>query len=214
MVGHSDFHIDIAVVDPYNPEKYLMGILLDGEGYRQTSNTRDREVAQIGVLMNLGWVLHRIWTIDWWDNRERELKKLVALLEKLKAESRKKHEAEIGSEKEKAAAVAKREAEARALKAELEKQAAEVIADDDSTLIRHFKQRMVGDLFNVLVLHHGKELILVHERNRLSCGQKLRKHFHNGHILALLSKPQSSFTSDKSAADHDNLLSNFLSFKD
>ena len=100
----------------------LMGILLDGEGYRQTSNTRDREVAQIGVLMNLGWVLHRIWTIDWWDNRERELKKLVALLEKLKAESRKKHEAEIGSEKEKAAAEAKREAEERALKAELEEE--------------------------------------------------------------------------------------------
>ena len=149
MVGHSDFHIDIAVVDPYNPEKYLMGILLDGEGYRQTSNTRDREVAQIGVLMNLGWVLHRIWTIDWWDNRERELKKLVALLEKLKAESRKKHEAEIGSEKEKAAAEAKREAEERALKAELEKQAAEVIADDQTAEREEKEVHVVADSSSV-----------------------------------------------------------------
>ena len=126
-----------------------MGILLDGEGYRQTSNTRDREVAQIGVLMNLGWVLHRIWTIDWWDNRERELKKLVALLEKLKAESRKKHEAEIGSEKEKAAAEAKREAEERALKAELEKQAAEVIADDQTAEREEKEVHVVADSSSV-----------------------------------------------------------------
>ncbi|MBR0130646.1 MAG: hypothetical protein IJM08_05040, partial [Firmicutes bacterium] len=145
MVGHSDFHIDIAVVDPYEPTKYLMGILLDGEGYRQTTNTRDREVAQIGVLKNLGWALHRIWTIDWWDNREKELKKLVAMLEKLKAESQKKHEAESVSEEDKAAAEAKREAEAKALKAELEKQAAEVIADDQAAAKEEKQVHVVAD---------------------------------------------------------------------
>lgn len=132
MVGHSDFHVDIAVVDPYEPTKYLMGILLDGEGYRQTTNTRDREVAQIGVLKNLGWALHRIWTVDWWDNREKELKKLITLLEKLKAESQKRHEAEAVSEEEKETAEARRKEEAIALRAELEKQAAEVLADDQA----------------------------------------------------------------------------------
>ncbi len=149
MVGHSDFHIDIAVVDPYEPTKYLMGILLDGEGYRQTTNTRDREVAQIGVLKNLGWALHRIWTIDWWDNREKELKKLVAMLEKLKAESQKKHETESVSEEDKAATEAKREAEAKVLKAELEKQAAEVIADDQEAAKEEKEVHVVADSPNV-----------------------------------------------------------------
>ena len=130
MVGHSDFHVDIAVVDPYEPTKYLMGIMLDGDGYRQTKNTRDREVAQIGVLRNLGWSLHRIWTIDWWDNRDKELKKLIALLDKLKDESQRKHEAEEAKKGDVAADQAKREEAENALRAELEKQAAEVIADE------------------------------------------------------------------------------------
>lgn len=131
MVGHSDFHIDIAVVDPYDPTKYLMGILLDGEGYRKTKNTRDREVAQIGVLKNLGWILHRIWTIDWWDNRDKELKKLTVLLEKLKEDSQKKHEKEALTEEEKQSKEIKRQEQEEAIRKELEKQAAEVIADDE-----------------------------------------------------------------------------------
>lgn len=32
-VGASDFKIDIAVVDPAHPDKYLLGIICDGEGY-------------------------------------------------------------------------------------------------------------------------------------------------------------------------------------
>ena len=79
-VGHSKFKIDIAVINPHNPEEYLLGIMLDGETYRQSSNTKDREVAQFNVLKGLGWELHRIWTMDWWDNREKELSKLVQVL--------------------------------------------------------------------------------------------------------------------------------------
>lgn len=79
-VGHSKFKVDIAVINPYNSEEYLLGIMLDGEAYRQSTNTRDREVAQISVLNGLGWELHRIWTMDWWDNRDKELLKLMQLL--------------------------------------------------------------------------------------------------------------------------------------
>lgn len=81
VVGHSKFKIDIAVANPYNEEEYLLGIMLDGESYRQSSNTKDREVAQSSVLNGLGWELHRIWTMDWWDNRDKELSKLMQVLE-------------------------------------------------------------------------------------------------------------------------------------
>lgn len=150
MVGHSDFHVDIAVVDPYDSTKYLMGILLDGDGYRQTKNTRDREVAQIGVLKNLGWVLHRVWTIDWWDNRNKELKKLITAIEALKEESRKKHEAQEAEREETAAALEKREEETAALRAELEKQAAEVIADDQEGETLEREVRVVADFSAVV----------------------------------------------------------------
>lgn len=83
-VGHSKFKVDIAVINPYNPEEYLLGIMLDGESYCQSSNTKDREVAQINILNGLGWELHRIWTMDWWDNRDKELSKLMQLLNEKK----------------------------------------------------------------------------------------------------------------------------------
>ncbi len=80
-VGHSKFKVDIAVVNPYNKNEFLLGILLDGPSYCQSTNTKDREVGQPGVLSSLGWTLHRIWTMDWWDNREKEIGKLLQLLE-------------------------------------------------------------------------------------------------------------------------------------
>lgn len=83
-VGHSKFKVDIAVVHPFNPDEYLLGIMLDGESYLQSANTRDREVAQISVLNGLGWELHRIWTMDWWDNRDKELSKLLRILDERK----------------------------------------------------------------------------------------------------------------------------------
>lgn len=86
-VGHSQFKIDIAVINPYNEEEYLLGIMLDGESYRRSGNTKDREVAQATVLRGLGWELYRIWTMDWWDNRSKVLGRLRQLLEEKKEEA-------------------------------------------------------------------------------------------------------------------------------
>jgi len=82
-VGHSRFKIDIAVIHPKKPEEYILGILLDGESYKRAANTKDREVGQLNVLTGLSWNLHRIWTMDWWDNREKEIQKVLKKLESL-----------------------------------------------------------------------------------------------------------------------------------
>lgn len=83
-VGHSKYRLDIAVLNPVHPEQYLMGILLDGNSYRDTRTTRDREIAQTSVLEGLGWNLHRIWTLDWLENRSKELTRLLNHLQELK----------------------------------------------------------------------------------------------------------------------------------
>ncbi len=83
-VGRSKFKVDIAVINPFNEEEYLLGIMLDGESYKQSVNTKDREIGQISILHGLGWNLHRIWTMDWWENREKELSKLLARMEELR----------------------------------------------------------------------------------------------------------------------------------
>ena len=86
-VGHSAYRIDVAVVDPGAPERYLLGILLDGGSYAAAKTTRDRELAQQSVLEGLGWRLTRLWSMDWWDNRERELARLLGMIEKARQES-------------------------------------------------------------------------------------------------------------------------------
>ena len=87
-VGHSDFKVDIAVVNPYDEDEYILGIMMDGNTYKRSSNTKDREIAQVGVLKGLGWNLHRMWTMDWWDNRDKELSTLLSILEEKKEEAR------------------------------------------------------------------------------------------------------------------------------
>ena len=85
-VGRSAYRIDIGVVDPADPERYLLGILLDGAGYGAAKTTRDREIAQLSVLSGLGWNILRVWSMDWWDDRNKELNRILKELERLRSE--------------------------------------------------------------------------------------------------------------------------------
>ncbi|MBR5727475.1 MAG: hypothetical protein IKX39_02405, partial [Muribaculaceae bacterium] len=80
-VGRSKFKIDLAVIDPNNPDKYLLGILCDGKGYSDTKTVRDREVCQPAVLSMLGWNLMRIWIVDWYFNRQRVIQHVMDALQ-------------------------------------------------------------------------------------------------------------------------------------
>ena len=107
-IGESAYKIDIGVVDPKDPEKYLIGILLDGDSYGSAKTTRDREIAQINILEGLGWRITRVWSMDWWDNSKREINRLIDEIHKAeedaaKAEEEKKHEKEAVKVEEKPA---------------------------------------------------------------------------------------------------------------
>lgn len=94
-VGRSSFRIDIAVSDPKDRDRYILGILCDGEGYYRTKTERDREIVQPSVLRGLGWRLIRVWSVDWFVNREKELSRIrEALEEAVKANGRPSEEKE------------------------------------------------------------------------------------------------------------------------
>lgn len=75
-VGRSQFKVDVALVDKENPSSYALGILLDGEEYKNTQTTRDREIVQPSVLESLSWNIMRVWTVDWHNNPERVLSRI------------------------------------------------------------------------------------------------------------------------------------------
>ena len=77
FVGRSNFKVDIAVSTREHPEKFILGILCDGRTYFETKTTRDREIVQPSVLRMLNWRVLRVYSIDWYENRERALKQIL-----------------------------------------------------------------------------------------------------------------------------------------
>ena len=67
-MGCSQFRMDIGIIDPENPETYILGIMLDGENCHRSATARDRFAVQPGVLEGLGWSVMRVWTLDWLDD--------------------------------------------------------------------------------------------------------------------------------------------------
>jgi very-short-patch-repair endonuclease/DNA polymerase III delta prime subunit len=80
QVGVAGFFIDLAVVDPASPGRYLLGVECDGAAYHSSRSARERDRQRQAVLEAHGWTLHRIWSTDWFKAPERELRKLLKAL--------------------------------------------------------------------------------------------------------------------------------------
>nr|WP_145545248.1 DUF3320 domain-containing protein [Variovorax boronicumulans] len=83
QVGCSGYRVDLGIVDPRAPGRYLAGVECDGRTYHSAATARDRDRLRQHILEGLGWRLHRIWSTDWWLDPERELEKLIAKLDAL-----------------------------------------------------------------------------------------------------------------------------------
>jgi very-short-patch-repair endonuclease/DNA polymerase III delta prime subunit len=84
QVGSNGFFIDLAVIDPKTPGRYLLGIECDGRMYHSARSARDRDRLRQQVLEGMGWKIHRIWSTDWFKNQDRELKRVIEAIEKAK----------------------------------------------------------------------------------------------------------------------------------
>jgi len=82
QIGQAGFSIDLAVVDPDRPGRYLLGIECDGATYHSARMARDRDRARQAVLESLGWTIHRIWSTDWFRNPQEQLSRVVVAIEK------------------------------------------------------------------------------------------------------------------------------------
>ncbi len=85
QIGVGGFRIDLAVKDSEKPGRYLLGIECDGATYHSARWARDRDRLRQQVLEGLGWRIHRIWSTDWYRNREKEVRRVAKSLEKARA---------------------------------------------------------------------------------------------------------------------------------
>jgi very-short-patch-repair endonuclease len=81
QIGSQGFYIDLAVVDPDVPGRYVLGIECDGAMYHSARSARDRDRLRQQVLEAVGWRLHRIWSTDWFRDPARETDRAIAAIE-------------------------------------------------------------------------------------------------------------------------------------
>jgi very-short-patch-repair endonuclease len=85
QIGTAGFFIDLAVADREKPGRFVLGIECDGAQYHSSRSARDRDRLRQSVLEAHGWVLHRIWSTDWFLRPEEETEKVVQAIEAAKS---------------------------------------------------------------------------------------------------------------------------------
>ncbi len=84
-VGVSDFKIDVGVLDPKNKHNFVLGILCDGT---KQFSVKDRAVMQVQALKRTNWNVYRLYSINFFNNPKREIKKIKELLDKLTSDGK------------------------------------------------------------------------------------------------------------------------------
>lgn len=80
QVGSSSFRIDLAVLDK-DQSHYILAVECDGATYHQGKDAFDRDVLRQQILESHGWKFHRIWSTNWFSDRQKEVIRLSKALQ-------------------------------------------------------------------------------------------------------------------------------------
>ncbi len=75
--GASRYRIDLVAMHPEKPGRPVLAIECDGASYHSSATARDRDRLRQAHLQRLGWRFHRVWSSDWFYNREQETERAV-----------------------------------------------------------------------------------------------------------------------------------------
>jgi len=71
--GVSGYRLDFAIQHPEEKGRFIMALEADGASYHSSETARDRDRIRQSHLERLGWKFHRIWSTEWFFNKEKEL---------------------------------------------------------------------------------------------------------------------------------------------
>ena len=88
QVGVSGYRIDFGVYDTIESERFVCGIECDGVAYHSSETARDRDRLRQQVLEDRGWEIHRIWSTDWFKDRNGQIERIIELVEQSRMRTR------------------------------------------------------------------------------------------------------------------------------
>jgi very-short-patch-repair endonuclease len=80
--GSSGYWIDFAVQHPTQPGRYVLALECDGATYHSSESARDRDRLRQEQLERLGWKFCRIWSSEWFHNKDAAVEKVLDAYEK------------------------------------------------------------------------------------------------------------------------------------
>ena len=86
QVGISGYRIDLGVVHPDDPNRYIIGVECDGAMFHSAKSVKERDVMRQKFLEGKGWTIERIWSRRWWKNPTAEIQAIRDKIEKLRKE--------------------------------------------------------------------------------------------------------------------------------
>lgn len=109
QVGVAGYRIDIGVLDDTAPGRFLCGIECDGVAYHASETARDRDRLRQSVLEARGWTIHRVWSTDWFKDRQGQIERLLGLLARSRDDASAARQAEREATEQKAVFTAAQE---------------------------------------------------------------------------------------------------------
>lgn len=81
QVGVGGYRLDFAARHPDFPGRHVLAIEADGAAYHSGHIARERDRLRQELLERRGWTFHRIWSTDWFNDADGEVKRTVFAFE-------------------------------------------------------------------------------------------------------------------------------------
>ncbi|WP_234410390.1 AAA domain-containing protein [Caldalkalibacillus mannanilyticus] len=94
QLGLSGYRIDLAIIHPNDPQKYILGIECDGAMYHSSKNAKERDVYRQKFLESRGWKITRIWSRNWWRNPTTETERIDQMVRSMVQQEQSKQKVE------------------------------------------------------------------------------------------------------------------------
>jgi len=88
QVGVIGYRIDIAIHDPQSEGHYIMAIECDGATYHSSKTARERDRLRQEILEASGWHFFRVWSTDWFVDRDKTIRRMLDAVQKRLVELR------------------------------------------------------------------------------------------------------------------------------
>lgn len=84
-LGNTDYKLSLGVYDK-NLDRYLLGIECDYSAYKSSPSILERDIYRNKFLASRGWKIMRVWSRDWWLNKNKVISNIVKAINTSKKE--------------------------------------------------------------------------------------------------------------------------------